>query len=50
MLAGVMLTRLREKLRRLLRESRERRAGKTALDAAQRAEELRERGKTASLL
>ena len=44
-----MLKKIRDRLKRWVAESREKRAGQTARDAAEQATELRERGKTGSL-
>jgi hypothetical protein len=43
-----MLRKIRDTIRRWVVESREKRAGKVAQDAANRATELRDRGKTGS--
>jgi len=44
-----MFNKIRETVKRRLLESREKRAGKIAHDAAVRGEELRERGKTGAI-
>ena len=45
-----MFSKIRTAVKRWLSESREKRAGKAANEAADRATELRERGKTGSLV